>query len=535
MWKKKSTVDLACRPQQSLARHRYGMAIVVAVSLNAGSQAIAAGPGDCAALIGNASPVGVIRNTTITSATYVTSAGGNYCEVAATVAPQHDVLVRLPDKWLGRYVELGGGGFDGRIPNLSGAFATSGKDPVTNGFVVAGDNGGHRGSQYPGVSFADDRGLTLSYASAKIYDTNLVAKVLIQAYYGQAARYRYFTGCSNGGKNASVAAANFADYFDGIIGGDGVWGHADDDVGGSDMTGLTSKWSQSVQVGALAPAKGAALYNATVQACDGLDGLKDGLVGNVHACPFMRIAESLRCQGADTGSCLTESDMAKVRVHTSPLVLEHRVVGAPWAGTANLADVGGSGLPSGFLAMAFRSATPIDPMTYDIATQFSEVKAQLDGVYSMTGNLGGVLKYLGSGKKLFLYHGWEDTTVPSYVSINFIAAVQRSDPEAGRNSRLYMAPGVAHCGGSVGADSLDLLTVMSTWVERHIEPGSAGNPVIAWRQASSTSPADISGAQFSRPLCPYPEYPQYSGSGDPNQAASFVCRLGPSGPMSGSQ
>jgi len=271
-----------------------------------------------------------------------------------------------------------------------------------------------------------------------------------------------------------------------------------------------------------------ALYNATVQACDALDGLKDGLVGNVHACPFMRIAESLHCQGADTGSCLTDSDIAKVKVHTSPLMLERRVVGAPWAGTANLAGVGGAGLPSGFLAMAFRSATPIDPMTYDIPAQFNEVKAQLDGVYSMTGNLGGVLKYLGRGKKLFLYHGWEDTTVPSYVSINFITAVQRSDPEAGRNSRLYMAPGVAHCGGSVGADSLDLLTVMSTWVERHIEPGSAGNPVVAWRQAGSTSPPDISGAQFSRPLCPYPQYPQYDGSGDPNQAASFVCRLGPS-------
>jgi feruloyl esterase len=513
-------------------KNSWAMAIVAAVSLTAGSQAIAAGPGDCSALTGSSSPLGVIRNTTITSATYVTSAGGNYCEVGATVLPEHDVLVRLPDKWLGRYVQLGGGGFDGNIPNLSGAFATSGKDPVTSGFVVAGDNGGHRGSQYPGASFADDRGFTLSYATAKIYDTNLVAKALILAYYGQAARYRYFTGCSNGGKNASVATANFADYFDGIIGGDGVWGHADDQVGGSDMTGLTSKWSQSVQVGALAPAKGMALYNATVQACDGLDGLKDGLVGNVYACPFRRIAESLRCQGADTGSCLTDSDIAKVKVHTSPLMLEGRVVGAPWAGTANLAGVGGAGLPSGFLAMALRSAAPIDPLTYDIPSQFDEVKAQLDGVYSMTGGLDGVLKYLKRGKKLFLYHGWEDTVVPSYVSIDFITAVQRSDPEASRNSRLYMAPGVAHCGGSVGADSLDLLTVMSTWVEGHIEPGSQGNPVVAWRQASGTSPADISGAQFSRPLCPYPQYPQYSGSGDPNQAANFACKLGPSGQMS---
>jgi len=254
---------------------RSGAAIAVATSLCVNMQARATGPSDCSGLA-NPSVVGVIRNTTTTSATYITSTTGNYCEVAATVAPEHDVLVRLPDNWFGRYLELGGGGFDGFIPNLSAPFAMSVKDPVANGFVVAGDNGGHRAAQYPGASFAVDRGLTLSYASAKIYDTNLVAKALIQAYYGQPARYRYFTGCSNGGKNASVAAANFPDDFDGVIGGDGVWGHADDGVGGSDMTGVTSKWSQSVQIGALSAAKGAALYNATVQACDGLDGVNDG-------------------------------------------------------------------------------------------------------------------------------------------------------------------------------------------------------------------------------------------------------------------
>ena len=507
---------------------RLGAVIGVATSLWVSMQARAAGPSDCSGLLDDPSRVKLVQNTTITSATYVTSSTGNYCEVAATVAPEHDVLVRLPDSWFGRYVQLGGGGFDGFIPNLSAAFATSGKDPVANGFVVAGDNGGHREAQYPGASFAVDRGLTLSYASAKIYDTNMVAKALIQAYYGQPARYRYFTGCSNGGKNASVAAANFPDDFDGVIGGDGVWGHAEDGVGGSDMTGVTSKWSQSVQVGALSATKGAALYNATVQACDVLDGLKDGVISNVQACPFMQIAESLRCQGSDTGSCLTDSDLAKVKSHTSPLLRQQHVIGAPWAGTANLANVGGSGLPSGFLELAFRSPTPIDPLTYDIPTQFDDVKAAFDGIYSMTGSLGGVVKYLDSGKKLFLYHGWEDTVVPSYVSVNFFTAVERSSHEASENGRLYMAPGVQHCAGGPGADSLDLLTVMSTWVEKNIAPGFPGNPTVAWKQGSESSSPSISGAQFSRPLCPYPQYARYTGRGDPNQAENFVCMAGPS-------
>jgi feruloyl esterase len=429
--------------------------------------------------------------------------------------------VRLPDVWKQRYVQYGGGGFDGSIPNLSGGFGTKGKDPVTNGYVVAADNGGHRASDYPGPSFAVDRALTLSYATTKIFDTHMVAEALTQAYYGKLARYSYFTGCSNGGKNASVAAANFGQYFDGIIGGDGVWGHAGDNVGGSDMAGLTSKWSQSVQVGALPAAKGAALYNAIVAACDSLDGVADGIVSNPSACPFGGIVSSLRCTGADDGSCLTDADIAKVNAHTSPLTLGGRVIGAPWAATANLANVAGPGLAAGFLAMAFRSPTPVDPNTYNIPAQFDDVAAVLDGVYSMTGNLKGTTDYLDHGGKLILFHGWEDTTVPSYVSVNFFHALQATDRQGSANTRLFMGPGVQHCQNGPGPDSFDMLSVMANWVEHNAEPGSPSNPVIAWK--AGTGSPDISGATFTRPLCPYPRYPRYV-KGNPSDAGSYSCK-----------
>ncbi len=231
----------------------------------------------------------VIPNATITGAIYTTSPAGSYCQVSATVAPEHDLQVVLPDNWKSRYLQTGGAGFDGNVPDAGalaagGAFAASGNNLVASGYVVTADNGGHRGAAHPGASFAVDRGLTLSYASGKIFDTHLVAMALMQAYYGQQARYNYFSGCSNGGKNASVAAANYPDYFDAIIGGDGVWGQARDPVGGSDMAGLTSKWAQTVQLGAITQAQGDALHAAVVKACDGLDGVQDGIVGNVEAC-----------------------------------------------------------------------------------------------------------------------------------------------------------------------------------------------------------------------------------------------------------
>jgi feruloyl esterase len=509
--------------QPTLRIHPFAAACapLAAVLLLASPAHAAPGAAACAALAGQQ-----IANTTITGAQYVTAAGGNYCEVSATVVPQTDIKVRLPDSWERRYVQYGGSGFDGAIPNLSTGFGTAGSDPVANGFAVAANNGGHRGTDYPGASFASDRGLTLSYSVAKIYDTDLVAAPLILAYYGQPAKYRYFTGCSNGGKNASVAASNYFQRYDGVIGADGVWGHSDDNVGGADMPGLTAKWVQTLQVGTITADQAAALHTKMVQACDGLDGNVDGIVGNIGACPFKQIIAASMCRIGQTGTCLTSADVQKINALTSDYVLRGKVTGPAWSAISTLSDVSASSsaLAGGFLQMTYRSATPIDPLSIDLPTQFPTIKAVLDDVYSMTGDLDGIQKYLNKGKKLMLYHGWEDTTVPAYLSVNFFNALQQADAQAGRNTRLYMAPGVGHCAGGPGADSNALLMVMAKWVEQNQEPGSAASPTTAWKAGPTP---DLGSAQFSRPLCPYPTYPQYSGQGDPAQASSYACRPGP--------
>jgi feruloyl esterase len=511
------------RPAAKRAAHAVAAVAVSALAIPA-----AGAPGAAAC---NAMKTLAIPNGTVIAVAYMTAPTGNYCQVNATVAPEHDVQVVLPDNWKSRYLQTGGAGFDGNVSDAGalaagGAFAASGNDLVAGGYVVTADNGGHRGAVHPGASFAVDRGLTLSYASAKIFDTHLVATTLMQNYYGQQARYRYFSGCSNGGKNASVAAANYADYFDAIIGGDGVWGQSRDPVGGSDMAGLTSKWAQTVQLGAITPAQGDALHAAVVKACDGLDGVKDGIVGNVEACNFPAIVQGLRCGANPAGACLADADVARVLGYIRPLTLNHRVIGAPWSGAANLAGIVGPsfGLGSGFLEMAMRTPLPVDPGTYDIAHGYPDLAAVLDGVYGMTGDLGGIVRYLQRGKKLILFHGWEDQLVPSYVSIDFFKALARADDDAARNSRLYMGPGVGHCSGGNGADSMDLVAVATKWVEQGAEPGSYRNPVEAWKRAGAGSPADIGGAAFTRPLCPYPSYAQYTGHGDMDSAASYACR-----------
>jgi feruloyl esterase len=472
-----------------------------------------------------------IANTVITKAEYVTAASGHYCEIEATVAPQHDVRIRLPDQWQGRYVQWGGGGFDGNITPLDmpGRQMTVGRVPTAEGFAVAASNGGHRSSQYPGASFAADRGLTLSYSVAKIYDTDLVARTLLKEYYGQPSRYNYFVGCSNGGKNASVAMANYMAHYDGVVGQAGVYGHAEDETI-ADMPGLTAKWARTVQIGALPLAKGDALYAKSVAACDAMDGLKDGIVGNPEACPFKEIAQSMRCTGASNDSCLTDAELQQVDQHGSDLVIDGKTVGPRWSRAANFAHFE-SNLPlsSGFLAMTLRQAQPVDPLGFDIESGFLQVKTVLDDVYSMSGKLDGIVKYLARDKKLILWHGWEDTTVPPYASVYFYERLRKAaEPGTARNAKLYMAPGVGHCGDGAGANVSALLYVIAKWVEQNAEPGSPANPIVAWHRPTNNNsgPQGIESAVFTRPLCDYPSFPFYMGRGDPNAASSFLCRPG---------
>ena len=462
-----------------------------------------------------------IPNTAITSAAIVPATGSTpaYCNVLATVAPQTDIQVQLPAIWKGRYLHLGGGGFDGVIPTT--APASYAVNLLAQGYAVGASNGGHRAAQYPGASFAGDQQLVLGYAYTAIGDTDTVARAVIEAYYGKPARYRYFDGCSNGGKNASVAASKYRDDYDGVIGGDGVWGHADEHVGGGDMAGLTAVWARVVNVTSTVnpetfPAKLTALYNAELAKCDALDGLADGIISNPRACRFDPGA--LACPaGVDTPSCLTPTEVTAVKTLQSDLLLNGRVIGAPY-GIGNYVsglsavEGGGQALGQGFLAMAYNN--PAYPIAlFNPQKDFSFLSNQFGVVDDMTGPLQGIAAYVSRGGKLIVWTGGEDALVPTADSVRFVERLSHSvDDEARDNVRLYTLPGVNHCSGGPGADTLDLLTPISAWVEKGVPPKS----LIA-------SKLDAAGTvAFTRPLCSYPRWAKYTG-GDTNSASSFTC------------
>ena len=462
-----------------------------------------------------------IPNTTITGVTMVPATGSTpaYCNVLATVAPQTDIQVQLPTNWKQRYLHLGGAGFDGRIP--TNAPASNNVNLLAEGYAIGASNGGHRAAQFPGATFAGNQELVLAYAYTAIGDTDTVAQALIQAFYGRPASFRYFDGCSNGGKNASVAASRFRKNYDGVIGGDGVWGHADEHVGGGDMAGLTAVWARVVNVTntvnmATFPAKLTSLYNAEVAKCDALDGLADGIISNPGKCHFD--PATLACTaGLDTPSCLTPTELTAVKTLQSDLVLDHHVIGAPY-GLGNLVSGlsavvgGGQALGQGFLAMAYNSPTFMIS-NFDLQRDFEFLSRQFDKVDDMTGPLSGVAKYVREGGKLIVWTGGEDPLVPTAGSVRFVERLEDVvDDRGSDNVRLYTLPGVNHCGGGPGADTIDLLTPITNWVEKGVPP----KDLIA-------SKLNATGAvTFTRPLCPFPHWPKYTG-GNVNSASSFKC------------
>ena len=404
--------------------------------------------------------------------------------------------------------------------------ATYNLNLLAEGIVVGESNGGHTSPSPALYTFAGNQSEVLGYAWTAIEYTDVVAQALIKAYYGETAKYRYFDGCSNGGKNASVAAGKFGNNYDGVIGGDGVWGRSAEDVEGADIGALTATWARVFNTFTPLPnyvttlaAKLTALYNAEVTACDGLDGLLDGIISNPSACTYH--PEQLACPtGTDLPTCLTPAEVAAVKTIQSDLVLNGKVIGAPY-GLGNMAYIGmvptavfggSADLGMGFLALAYNNPAYTLP-TFNLAKDYTFVVDQLENTDYMDGSTADIAKFLDKGGKLMVWHGGEDQLIPVKASTRFVARLlQLTNSQGQGNVRVYTPPGVNHCLGGPGADSFDLVTPMMEWVEN----GKAPKTLIA-------SKVNMAGTvNFTRPLCIYPQYPKYI-NGNANEASSFEC------------
>ena len=493
-----------------------------------------------------------LPNTTITGAgvveagafTAASARGFDYktlpafCRVQGVVAPSADSHIEfevwMPSAgWNGRYQGVGNGGFAGEIsyPQMAAA--------LTAGYATASTDTGHKASGIDAQWALGHPEKIVDYGHRAIHETADKAKTLIRAFYGDPAKHSYFSGCSNGGRQALMEAQRYPDDYDGIIVG----------APAADFTRTAALFASNLPAMAdrasyVPASKYAAIESAVVAACDARDGAKDGVISEPTTCAFDPAV--LLCRDADSDSCLTAAQVATMR----------RVYAGLRSANAQNAFPGfvpGAESGPGGWGLWVSGAKPDSSLQYAFGTQFfknmvykdpswdyhtfnleRDLKAADDAVGAILNATNPDLSTIRKrGGKMIVYHGWGDAALPPTATIDYHKRViaKLGQTETDSFLRTYMMPGVQHCFGGPGADSVGVLPGMlpaepdparnmSAALVQWVEQGVAPSVIVATKYKGQTA---AEGIAFTRPLCPYPKVARYTGTGSPDDAANFAC------------
>jgi hypothetical protein len=465
----------------------------------------------CATLSGK-----TIGGATLTAVVVAASgAVPTYCKANGTLAPSLNFEMRLPDAWNGKLYYGGGGGYDGSIPALV-------VPALTQGYAAVASDSGHQGSGLDASFALTDTFAAQLFGSLAVPTVMSTALKTVTAAYGTPPTKSYFEGCSEGGREALMAAGRNPNLFDGIIAR----------APGYNWVGFMGHWNRNEKAvaapgGQINSAKLGLLAKAVRDVCDAQDGIVDGIVSNPQACTFN--PASLRCPGgADTGdSCLSDAQLAVVNSRTSPAAF----AGGAYTSSAlalngNEDDaaagwgawVTGNGDVRSALHYLFQDTTVKNYIARDPAQDSLTYayESDLNSLYSMAAlndaTNTDLRPFKNANAKLILWHGGSDPSIsPQATTAFYQAATTAVGGQAAADEflRYYVAPGVGHCEGGPGADQTDLLSELDAWVDKGKAPGT----LSATKVVNGVTVA-------SRPLCRFPQYPRYTGPANDATAAA---------------
>jgi Tannase and feruloyl esterase len=453
-----------------------------------------------------------------------------HCRVTGVLSPEIAFEVSLPAKWNGRFYMIGNGGHAGEALDDMNRVAQR-NAALQLGFAFAQTNTGHDARKEPGGSFVmSNPQKAIDYAYRAVHLTAITAKEITKEYYATPVSRAYWNSCSNGGRQGLIEAQRFPEDFDGIV-ADSPW---------VDQTGFTigALWNQKALSTAGLTADKLAFVAARVMAkCDAIDGLKDGLIDDPRKCHFDPAHDVPRCRpGADDARCLTAAQAAAIaKVYSGPVSN-----GKPFfpgfepGSEAVTAGLFGGGTGSGWLNVIVAtdpSRKPADfnlaegtirylvlkppQPEYDYRTFDFDRDVHLVDDWSKLADAKDpdLSRFRTHGGKLIMTYGWADAILQPMMGVNYYEqAVAKNGPETPAFFRLFMAPGMAHCGGGIGPERRDEMTAIIDWVEMGKAPAS----IVASRVVDDR-------VMRTRPLCPYPQVARYSGHGSIDDAANFRC------------
>jgi feruloyl esterase len=460
----------------------------------------------------------------------------DYCSVRGLIGPgANSIVMKLPlTAWTQRYVQNGCGGECGS-DNLGDPTMSTGCVPVTSGaLATATTNMGHTGAQ--GATWiVNNPQAGIDFAYRGVHVAAQVAKAVIRNFYGRDAAYSYFDGCSDGGREALMSAQRYPNDFNGIAAGAPA---NNMDVQNTYHHGNRVLTNQTTPGFMPIPARNTYLllqgnlpyvHAKVVAACDALDGVVDGIIDDPRNCKFDTNTLVCANNGNEAG-CLTQAQADAVnRIHDGAktvdgLRLEPHIASEwgselDWTLYMPAAQGGGAAAENfvtGWLYKTYINSPYKDPVTLtprtinDLVFTTSDFMntVQSSTLYSATNP--DLRPFAKSGGKLILWHGWADQHITPQGTLQYWEWMNKVATPGTANTfaRLYLFPGMAHCGGGLGPNTFDLLTPLMSWVETSTAPYAL--------VANNTSTG------VSRPVYPYPTVARYTGTGSINNAANFV-------------
>lgn len=478
-----------------------------------------------------------LPNVTILSAVEVAAQGAipAHCAVEGVIDVEIGFTVKIPVEaaWNGKMFMHGNGGFAGFY---QGQFVNSEPKPLARGYAVVETDTGHKGSTLNAAPFLNNHERVVSFAYRAVHMTTVTAKALIRAYFDREIDYSYFQGCSTGGRQAMMESQRYPKDYDGIISGAPAY----------DLASI-AHWADSEpklfpnrndflnQV--LPYSKLGLLATKILDACDGLDGIVDGILNDPRDCPFSYATDLPMCPGdVDPGdnSCFTTVEVDMIGLlygRTDTPVYGDWSIGYPYGGENQDGGwrgwvVGGpafapafNGYPNiryAFTADYFKYIFYNDPNynlhDFDASTDQADLKPVVKLISATQTNLNA---FKAHGGKMIMYNGWSDPALSALGTIEYYKALtdKMGGPQKTQDfTRLFMLPGVLHCVGGPGPDSVDYLDALEEWVENGVAP----EKLLASHVTSGV-------VDMTRPLCPYPQVAVWDAAGDPNVAESFFC------------
>lgn len=424
----------------------------------------------------------------------------------------------LPDTWNGRFLMQGGGGLNGRVGFPLGAQAAGGTPGLVRGFAVVATDSGHQSQNAFDGRFQQDQQALLDFEYVAVGRVAALAKDIVARYYGAPAAHAYFAGCSTGGREAMLMAERYPRYFDGIISGDPAirTGHSNlalrSSVVAFNQIAPRDASGKPLTAQAFSEADRKTIVDGIVNACDANDGLKDGMIFDRKSCHFD--PATLTCKGAKTEGCLSPQQVdALHKAFAGPHDSKGNLVYPPMPYDTGIAAMGG-GIPGILLGAGPPVGGPTG-VTQDVDAEERVADRAPAQILGDTWSWTNLDTFTGHGGKLLFYHGLSDPWFSPLETIDYyerLATANGGTDKVREFSRLFLSPGMGHCGGGAAAlDTFDLLTAVVDWVEK----GAAPDSVTATGRAFPGR---------SRPLCAYPLHAQYTGRGDPQDAKNFTCR-----------